>query len=73
MARFIAGAVAAMLLLTGGLLWWQGRADSASVPQPQAACRYGRGTPRGMRMRSAKLAHAAEAAAGPGSPALRPL
>jgi len=38
MARFIAGAVAAMLLLTGGLLWWQGRADSGKpFPQPQAA------------------------------------
>lgn len=38
MARFIAGVVAAMLLLTGGLLWWQGRADSGKpFPQPQPA------------------------------------
>lgn len=28
MGRFVAGAVACLLLVTGGLFWWQGRAES---------------------------------------------
>lgn len=37
MGRFVAGIVAAMLLLTGGLLWWQGQANSARpFPKPQS-------------------------------------
>lgn len=35
MARFVAGMVAMLLALTGGLLWWQSHADSAnSAPAP---------------------------------------
>ncbi len=37
MSRFVAGAVASLLLVTGGLFWWQGHAESQrplSAPQP---------------------------------------
>lgn len=33
MGRLLAGGMAALLLVAGGLFWWQGRADTAPVPQ----------------------------------------
>ena len=41
MGRFLAGSVAALLLVAAGLFWWQDRADSArspliAVPAPRA-------------------------------------
>lgn len=37
MARFVAGIVATLLLMTGGLLWWQSRANSERpFPAPQS-------------------------------------
>lgn len=35
MGRMLAGGMAALLLVAGGLFWWQGRADN--VPAPQLA------------------------------------
>ena len=32
MNRFVAGAVACLLLVTGGLFWWQIRAENAPAP-----------------------------------------
>ncbi len=39
MARFVAGAVLALMLVAGGLFWWQGRAgeELAARPSPEAA------------------------------------
>ena len=38
MVRFVAGIIACLMLVTGGLLWWQNRADGARpFPSPQAA------------------------------------
>ncbi|MBB6122476.1 EF-hand domain-containing protein [Sphingobium subterraneum] len=38
MGRFVAGVIACLLLVTGGLLWWQTRADSARpFPRPLSA------------------------------------
>ncbi|EQB03966.1 hypothetical protein FHS51_000093 [Sphingobium wenxiniae] len=33
MTRILAGAMAALLLVAGGLFWWQGRARSGPLPQ----------------------------------------
>ena len=33
MGRLLAGGMAALLLVAGGLFWWQGRADNVPVPQ----------------------------------------
>lgn len=37
MGRILAGGMAALLLVAGGLFWWQGRADRAPLPQLAAA------------------------------------
>lgn len=33
MGRVLAGGMAALLMVAGGLFWWQGRADRAPLPQ----------------------------------------
>lgn len=45
MARFVAGAVLALMLVAGGLFWWQGRAGEkprAITPSPETAASQSR-------------------------------
>lgn len=35
MGRFVAGAVACLLLMTGGLFWWQGQASNQRLEKPE--------------------------------------
>jgi hypothetical protein len=37
MGRLLTGGMAALLLVAGGLFWWQGRADHAPLPQLASA------------------------------------